>query len=254
MAETRRIVVKKGTSIPTVPSSSDHTDGTWLSTDIYKGEFYLNTTTGKLYTRNDSGVAEVGTTTAFIPYTGATTDVDLGANTLTAESFKTSGTGGLGHLHLRHQSSDATAGANNTALFADANGDLKYQNDSDYSTLFVTSSNTANRTYTFQNASGTLAFTSDIPDTSIVPSQGPHETYRGVEYSNNSTTEVTSGGITISTSGSAAARSVATTSFATKQIRKGFVASVVSTGRYTGTRGSALLWYVSGGFRYVCDV
>ena len=81
-----------------------------------------------------------------------------------------------------------------------------------------------------------------------------NETFRGVNYSNNSTTEVSSGGITMSTTGSTIARSVSSTSYATKQIRKGFYGSVVSAGRYTGTRGSALLFYVGGGFKYVCDV
>lgn len=89
---------------------------------------------------------------------------------------------------------------------------------------------------------------------SLIPNFTGHETFRGVSYRNNSTTEDTFGGVTMATTGSATARSVATTNYATRQIRKGFVASVVSSGRYTGTRGSALLWYVSGGFRYVCDV
>ncbi|CAB4148726.1 hypothetical protein UFOVP532_26 [uncultured Caudovirales phage] len=88
----------------------------------------------------------------------------------------------------------------------------------------------------------------------FIPKLEGNETYRGVAYSNNSTTEVTSGGITIATTGSTIARSVASTNFATKQIRKGFYGSVVSAGRYTGTRGSALLWYLGGGFKYVCDV
>lgn len=86
-----------------------------------------------------------------------------------------------------------------------------------------------------------------------IPPQTGKETFRGVNYSNNSTTEVTYGGVTIATTGSTIARSVATTNFATRQIRKGFYGSVVSTGRYTGTRGSALLWYVSGGFKFVCE-
>lgn len=88
----------------------------------------------------------------------------------------------------------------------------------------------------------------------LIPVMSASETFRGVNYSNNSTTEVTSGGVTIATTGSTIARSVASTNVATKQIRKGFYASVVSTGRFTGTRGSALLWYIGGGFRYVCEV
>jgi hypothetical protein len=91
----------------------------------------------------------------------------------------------------------------------------------------------------------------DIP---LMPMITAHEVFRGVNYANNSTTETTSGGVTMATTGSTIARSVASTNFATKQVRKGFYASVVSTGRYTGTRGSALLWYIGGGFRYVCEV
>jgi len=88
----------------------------------------------------------------------------------------------------------------------------------------------------------------------FIPYMKGNETFRGVNYSNNSTTEVASGGITITTTGSTIARSVASTNYATEQIRKGFYGSVVSAGRYTGSRGSALLFYLGGGFKYVCDV
>jgi hypothetical protein len=88
----------------------------------------------------------------------------------------------------------------------------------------------------------------------FIPYMKGNETFRGVNYSNNSTTEVASGGITIATTGSTIARSVASTNYATKQIRKGFYGSVASAGRYTGSRGSALLFYIGGGFKYVCDV
>ena len=57
--ETRRIIIKKGTSAPTIPSSSDHTDGTWLASDIYEGELYLDTVTGLNYTRYGSTIVEL---------------------------------------------------------------------------------------------------------------------------------------------------------------------------------------------------
>ena len=57
--ETRRIIIKKGAGTPTIPSSSDHTDGTWLATDIYEGELYLNTTNGLNYTRYGSTIVEL---------------------------------------------------------------------------------------------------------------------------------------------------------------------------------------------------
>ena len=57
--EYKRIVIKKGTGIPTIPTSNDHTDGTWLATDLYVGEFYMDTATDKIYMRTAGGIEEV---------------------------------------------------------------------------------------------------------------------------------------------------------------------------------------------------
>ena len=81
----------------------------------------------------------------------------------------------------------------------------------------------------------------------------PSEIYRGFTFNNNSTTVQTDGGLTASATASTLAQSVASTNLATKQIRLRYYASVVSAGRYTGLRGSALLWYIHGGFKFVCD-
>ena len=54
--ETRRIIIKKGAGTPTIPTSPDHRDGSWISTDIYEGEFYLDTATGITYTRSNGSV------------------------------------------------------------------------------------------------------------------------------------------------------------------------------------------------------
>ena len=238
------------------PKGLYYSNGTsWNATDLPYNATIAEVNTG---TNNDKFVTPSTFTNAskwgnYVPYTGATTDVDLGTNAFNAESVKLTGTAGLGHLHLRHQSSDATASANNTALFADASGDIKYKNDGNYYTTLKTSLNTADRVYTFPNASGTVALTSDIPNTSLIPNLTGHESFRGVQYANNSTTETTFGGITIASTASTLARTADGTNFASKQIRKAFYASVVSSGRYTGTRGSALLFFLGGGFRYICD-
>jgi hypothetical protein len=53
-----RIRIKRSTTAleaPTLPPSTDHTDGTWTKTDIYDGEFFVNTSDGKLYL-NTGGV------------------------------------------------------------------------------------------------------------------------------------------------------------------------------------------------------
>ena len=57
--ETRRIIIKKGAGTPTIPTSNDHRDGSWISTDIYEGELYLDTTNGLNYTRYDNTIVEL---------------------------------------------------------------------------------------------------------------------------------------------------------------------------------------------------
>ena len=89
--------------------------------------------------------------------------------------------------------------------------------------------------------------------TAFIPNFSPHEIYRGITINNNSTTVVTEGGVTMSVTGATLAQTVSSTSFATKQIRLRYYSSTVSGGRYAGNRGSALLWYIHGGFRYVCN-
>lgn len=53
-----RIITKRGSGVPTVPATTDHTDGTWIATDIYEGEMYVDTDTGILYTRNGSNIVK----------------------------------------------------------------------------------------------------------------------------------------------------------------------------------------------------
>jgi hypothetical protein len=89
--------------------------------------------------------------------------------------------------------------------------------------------------------------------TEFIPNFSPHEIYRGITINNNSTTVVAEGGVTMSVTGATLAQTVGITSFATKQIRLRYYSSTVSGGRYAGNRGSALLWHIQGGFRYVCD-
>ncbi len=58
-----RILLKRSTTAgatPTVPTSSSHTDGTWVNTDIYEGELFLNTADARLFTRQGSNIKEIG--------------------------------------------------------------------------------------------------------------------------------------------------------------------------------------------------
>lgn len=62
IVEDKRILIKSSTVasvVPTVPASNDHTDGTWLTTDLYKGEVFINQADGKVYTRVASGIIQI---------------------------------------------------------------------------------------------------------------------------------------------------------------------------------------------------
>lgn len=67
-----RIVIKRDNTpgvIPTIPTSNDHTDGSWYSTDIYVGEFFMNIADNKLWWRSDTGIQLIyysGMTSTFV--------------------------------------------------------------------------------------------------------------------------------------------------------------------------------------------
>jgi hypothetical protein len=135
----------------------------------------------------------------YVPYTGATTDVDLGAFKLNAQSLHIKGTGGNGHLGLKHQSASATASANEVSLFADSLGDLSWLNGNLYLSKFITSGNTAARSYTFPDA------TCNIPNDSLVVHLAGTETITGAKTFSGGVTFTssltTTGNVTFSNSG-----------------------------------------------------
>jgi hypothetical protein len=57
--ETKRMIIKKGTGIPTIPISSDHRNGDWIATDIYDGEFYKDSDTGIVYNRSGVSISPI---------------------------------------------------------------------------------------------------------------------------------------------------------------------------------------------------
>jgi hypothetical protein len=82
-----RILIKRSTTagvVPTVPVSNDHTDGSWLVTDIYKGEIFINLADAKVYTRCDSGIVQLDFSNALTLYKDGsrtmTGDLNLGNN------------------------------------------------------------------------------------------------------------------------------------------------------------------------------
>ena len=62
MSEFRRMILKVSSitnDVATIPTTNDHQDGSWLDTDIYIGELFLNVADNILQTRTDTGIVEV---------------------------------------------------------------------------------------------------------------------------------------------------------------------------------------------------
>jgi len=113
--------------------------------------------TSAQYVAGNGSLITFPSLTGYVPYTGATADVDLDTFKLNASSLGIKGTAGAGHLALKHQSATATASASESSLFANVNGDLAWKNDNLHLTTFATYANTADRVYTFPNSTGTVA-------------------------------------------------------------------------------------------------
>ena len=57
-----RILLKRSTVAgvtPTIPASSTHTDGSWINTDIYSGEAFLNTQDQRMFVRTGANIKEI---------------------------------------------------------------------------------------------------------------------------------------------------------------------------------------------------
>ena len=57
-----RILLKRSTVagvVPTIPASSTHTDGSWINTDIYSGEAFLNTVDQRIFVRTGANIKEL---------------------------------------------------------------------------------------------------------------------------------------------------------------------------------------------------
>ena len=120
---------------------------TWTSNIPSQVKTYANVSafpaTGSvktIYIAEDTDIAYYWTGSAYqsisiqdlsglVPYTGATGDVDLGNNDLNAEGIKIKGTAGNGHLNLKHQSSNPSAGGQETVMFAGSDGEPRFKND-----------------------------------------------------------------------------------------------------------------------------
>jgi|GEM_PF-3711143 len=58
--EYARLVTKTASGVPTIPPSASHNNGDWIDTDVYEGELYIDSDTGKIYTRVGASIIDTG--------------------------------------------------------------------------------------------------------------------------------------------------------------------------------------------------
>lgn len=169
-----RILIKTSTTtgqVPSIPSSSNHLDGTWIATDIYKQELMLNITDDKFWYRGNNGIVEIPTikraqansynyasasgtdtytvtlTPALTAYTAGNTFNILFANANTGGS--TINVNGLGtrsilsETGLALSANDITAGAIHTVVYDGSAFRLKQIPVDSYSNGLTVNSNVA---------------------------------------------------------------------------------------------------------------
>lgn len=144
------------------------------STSVSINDSSIDLTTTSL-TKNSVEIATVNdipSTTGLVPYTGANQDVDLGNNGLNAKTLNIKGTGGAGHLGLKHQSASITANTSESSLGADSSGNPVWKNDGNaiqnvmLENSSITGATKTKITYDSKGlvTSGTDATTADISD------------------------------------------------------------------------------------------
>ena len=88
---TARMIIKQQAGVPTVPVSADHRNGDWIATDIYEGEFAMDTDTGLIYNRTDTGIKTADGQPAKLSYRVLISQAGVGIPTA-VESINTIGT------------------------------------------------------------------------------------------------------------------------------------------------------------------
>lgn len=129
----------------------------------------LTNNTTRVYTLPDASgtLALTSNLSSYVPYTGATTNVDLGSNFLKARTFYSEGSGGGGSYAIKN----GTTPAFEDGYTILSSNDYRLNIVSTVSAAtkavyFGFSGVTATRTYTLPDATGTIALTSDIPSLS----------------------------------------------------------------------------------------
>jgi hypothetical protein len=127
----------------------------------------------------------------------ANQDIDIGNYSLNAKHFKVNGTGGAGHIGLKHQSADITASASESSIGANSSGNPVWKNDGNALDYIELQSNKSD-SYTV-SSSTTYASTKALVDgLASIPTPATPTLNEVTTVGNTTTNDITVGSVTAS--------------------------------------------------------
>lgn len=142
------------------PASGDAAANKFLKADATWATVAAGDVTGPASSTDNAITRFDGTTGKLIQ--NSTASLDDSGNILNT-SNKATGTGGAGFHEVVAQSSAPSTPASGFRLYADSTNRLSWKGQNGFVRMFDGTANTADRTYTLPDASGTIALTSGVP-------------------------------------------------------------------------------------------
>jgi len=126
------------------------------------GTGFVKSTAGVISYDINTYLTTATAASTYVPYTGATTDLDMGTHMASADTLRVTGLAGTGYLRLPNQSVTPSTPGTSIRIFADSTNRLSWIGLNGFTRTFDGTANTADRVYTLQDRNGIIADDTDL--------------------------------------------------------------------------------------------